>query len=268
MLISAKPSPKPAPDSTGEMISNLQTELSTLNVSHSTLLAQLNTVSKEVIELRPMNASLKDENEGWEFLVRERTLAGTAPGSLILVSHAEQNALGGSSMGTRNGQLEALDEEMEMDELHSDLQAQSPIFDDGEMHVRDLDEQESWSKRKSKRDHLAPPEPKGEDLGDSPPPDGGSNLAAELGRAEVDLDDKRMRSLRRSDESNGELYLAGEETIWLTIIAMRAEIRNLREANKALTLYCSKVGQIVQSNAGPGVDSVADNRQDHHAGGL
>ena len=207
MVMSAKPVPRSPSTTTEEMVADLQAELSTLNVSHSTLLAQLNTVSRELNELRQVNATLKDENEGWEFLVRERTLAGNVPGSLISDGPSEQDAFRKSSNRGRNGQQEALDEDMEMDELHSDLEAQSPIFDDEEMHVRNLDQESRTPKTESKNGHLAPPRPKqkpeGESLGDLPLTSSGLDLAAELGRAEVDLDGSQMRMLGKGDEGEG-----------------------------------------------------------------
>jgi hypothetical protein len=53
----------------------------------------------------------------------------------------------------------------------------------------------------------------------------GLDLAAELGRAEIDVEEGGLRKLEKGDE--------GE--------SLRAEIKNLRDANRALTLYTSKI---------------------------
>jgi hypothetical protein len=54
----------------------MEDELASLRVSHTTLLAQLNTLSGELHELKAENIRLREENEGWEYLVRERTFPG------------------------------------------------------------------------------------------------------------------------------------------------------------------------------------------------
>ncbi|ORX35806.1 hypothetical protein BD324DRAFT_631779 [Kockovaella imperatae] len=207
-------------------ISDLKDELASLKVSNSTLLAQLDTVNREVGELRQANVELLEENAGWEYLVRERTLSGKMPDIGCDVVSRYDDSL--TPSGRAGGHLEALDEELEMDELNSDLNAQSPILEDEHVFVKSLDG-ESGSMSISSSGHLAPPKKgkirKVESLGDLPETGVGLDLAAELGRAEVEVDAGQMRVWGKGDE--------GE--------AMRTEIKNLREANKALTLYCSKI---------------------------
>ena len=213
-LLAAKASPsKPSSPKPDDALVDLQEELATLNISHSTLLAQLNTATKELSELRQANAVLEEENEGWEFLVRERTFSGKLRD--LSADHAAPNHDIHPRRSPR-GQLEALDEEMEMDELHSDLEAQSPILDDEQMYIRDLDVDDGTNLAKSASGHLAPPDrlrkPKGENLGDLPLTSSGLDLAAELGRAEVDLNGSEMRVLGKGDEGEGEL-LCGVRTL-------------------------------------------------------
>ncbi|ORY20637.1 hypothetical protein BCR39DRAFT_555091 [Naematelia encephala] len=209
---------------------HLEEELDSLRMSHSTLLAQLNTLTHELHEVRIQNTQLVEENQGWEFLVRERTFNGQVRSSSGLLGHGRDRTSSSSSDGEvrkGNSQLDALDEEMEaeMEELHSDLEAHSPIFDDH-------DDLSPGYRTSSDSSLLAPPinrrkssKSKGETLQDGHATGSGLDLAAELGRAEVDLDAGETRVLGKGDESD----------------AMRAEVKQLREANKALNLYCSKI---------------------------
>jgi hypothetical protein len=126
---------------TDAAISLLQEELSSLSLSHSALLTQLKTVTGEVHELKVLNASLQEENEGWEFLLRERTLSGKVLEGSGLLSRgvsqdetdveAEPKKRSGRRVKQIN-ELDALDEELEMDELNSDLDAQTPILEHAE----------------------------------------------------------------------------------------------------------------------------------------
>lgn len=168
-------------------------------------MAQLNTLTKEVHDLRVTNATLAEENEGWEFLLRERTLSGKVKEGGLLGYHDD---LSRRHTAEGKGHLDVLDEEMEMDELHSDLEAQSPIMEDHQGFIRDLDQDSGVLSRSPESVHLKPPKksrPKGESLGDLPVTGTGLDLAAELGRAEVDLDGSEMRVLGKGDEGEGGL---------------------------------------------------------------
>ncbi|RSH87280.1 hypothetical protein EHS25_003189 [Saitozyma podzolica] len=216
----------------------LQEEVASLKAAHDSLVAKMNTVSLEVTDLRQRNTELEEENEGWEFLMRERTMSGQVMegGGLFGLESPPQSPPpddGNSGRGkgaARKSMLEALDEELEseMDDLQSELDAQSPIVDgEDDVSAKDLDQPAevlngtSQPARRGRRKGR-----QGENLGSLPVTGSGLDLAAELGRAEVDLEGGEMRVLGKGDE--------GE--------ALRAEVKQLREANKALTLYCSKEG--------------------------
>lgn len=204
-------------------------ELASLRVSHTTLLAQLNTLSGEVHELRSENVRLKEENEGWEYLVRERTFSGQmiktfSSGSsatamrnrarLDAQAEAEAEADLNAERAYEEGksQLEVLDEELELEaeldaemgELASDLEAQTPTMMGDE------------SRRKSRGySRIVSPgaiKPIGQDL------------ATELG-------------------------IAGEERPEDEQDKVRVENRELKEEIKALQLYCSKVGRPSETGA-------------------
>lgn len=199
-LLSARPAQPSIADQ--RTLSDMQEELSTLNVSHSTLLAQLNTLTKEVHDLRATNATLQEENEGWEFLLRERTLSGKVREGGLLGYREDVLRIA----ETGPGQLDVLDEELEMDELHSDLEAQSPILEDDQGFIRDLDGSKALS-RSPDGIHLKPPtrsRPKTSKSKDQPTPGVGIDLAAELGRADVSLDDKDTPISQKDDTTEGE----------------------------------------------------------------
>lgn len=223
-------------------ISDLQEELATLNISHSTILAQLNTLGKEVQELRTNNKALKEENEGWEVLLRERTLNGKV----------REGGLLGTQYDTdhEEGYPRGCDEEAEMDELHSKLDAQSPVCEGEHGFVKDLD-REGMLSQSPPGVSLSPPKAQRKQSQGKNPDDllatkAGLDLAAELGRAEADSSGSEMQVLGKGDEREGKLpYASGTFHLLLTL-GLRAEVKNLREENKALTLYCSKVGRFTR----------------------
>lgn len=210
----------------------LQADLGSLRVSHATLLAQLDALSSELHETRSDNVRLKEENEGWEYLVTERTLQGN-----LNLFHGlggdEAEGEDGDEVddgeGTRRrgtGQLEALDEELEseMDDLHGDLDAQSPILEDGPVLSRTSTLRIGAARRPGGRGVALPVSRQVSisgslDVAQHTP---GTDLAAELGRA-----DQEGAVPAPSGEQ------AGEE--------IAKENKRLREEVKALQLYCSKV---------------------------
>ncbi|WVQ99619.1 hypothetical protein IAU59_006756 [Kwoniella sp. CBS 9459] len=244
-LANSHRSTTPTPNET-ENLASMKDELSSLNLSHTTLLAKLNTVTKELHELKIANQELQEENEGWEFLVRERTLNGNVRSQGGILSAARFNAdsdqsdavsdpplSAGLEQPHRTG-LESLDEELEaeMDELHSDLEAHSPIFEDDHAFATNLD----GSRKHRGGGLLAPPSGRrrrgkkertvsGGSVADRS--GGGLDLAAEIGMAD--------------DKSDGGESGTSAATGNFESNALRAEVKQLKEANKALTLYCSKI---------------------------
>jgi hypothetical protein len=170
------------------------------------------------VELKTRNAELEEENTGWEFLMRERTMSGQVRegglfGESILVNPSPDSPtmeLSERRRGGRKSELEALDEELEkeMVELYSDLEAQSPILDEQDF-ATDLDAEDRRDGGGARM--LVPPsrrtratgKRKGENLGNLPVTGSGLDLAAELGRAEVDLEGRDMRVLGKGDEGEG-----------------------------------------------------------------
>lgn len=177
----------------------LQEELVTLSASHQTLVAQLTTLADEMHEVKAENSRLQEENESWQLLIEERTLAGHMRGGLIpgpSTSPSPEGAITPSSIRRKEpSALETLEEQLEMDELHSELDAQQPIFEESDRALLRVTSGGSYV-----------------DLS-SPPRSNGASLASELGAG---------------------ISMAEIESL-------RNEIKTLKEANKALSLYCSKI---------------------------
>ncbi|GMK57868.1 hypothetical protein CspeluHIS016_0407020 [Cutaneotrichosporon spelunceum] len=176
----------------------LQEELITLSASHQTLVAQLTTLADEMHEIKSENSRLIEENDSWQLLIEERTLAGHMRGGLIpdmspSPPHVDGAITPSSIQRKEPNALETLEEQLEMDELHSELDAQQPIFEDSDRALLRVTSGGSYNI-------------------DSAPParTNGHSLAAELG------------SLAEVDD-------------------LRTQIKAVKEANKALSLYCSKI---------------------------
>lgn len=154
----------------------LKEELASLSASHQTLVAQLTTLADELHEVKADNARLLEENDSWQLLVEERTLAGHMGSGLLTSSSPPRNSPPVKPKETTV--LATLEEQMEMEELNAEM---------------DID--------------ASSPHPSAVELAS---PRLGHTLAAEL---------------------NGDN----------DIEKMRTELKSLKESNKALTLYCSKI---------------------------
>lgn len=154
----------------------LKEELASLSASHQTLVAQLTTLADELHEVKADNTRLLEENDSWQLLVEERTLAGHMGAGLL--SSASPTKSSPPVKPKETSVLATLEEQMEMEELNAEM---------------DID--------------ASSPHPSAVELAS---PRVGNSLAVEL---------------------NGES----------DIEKLRTELKSLRESNKALTLYCSKI---------------------------
>jgi hypothetical protein len=187
-------------------------------VSHSTLLVQLDQLSTEVQDLRVEHTRLKEENEGWEYLVREKTLTNHLfQRERDSKSEADDQDL---DAGGHRSMLDVLDEELEleMDHLHSDLDAQTPTIEDEPIFPRSA----ATSRQPSSRYQGVNASRKASTTSTAFSDPGtagvqGLDLAAELGRA------------------------TGTSTAEPSGTGVEEENKRLREEVKALQLYCSKV---------------------------
>ena len=108
-LLEARPSQPISP-----AMDDIQEELTSLTVAHSTLQTTVHSLKKEVQDLRAANRILAEENEGWEYLVRERTLTGKMGGGVFDLG-SDANAAEEETVREGKSVLERLDEELEED---------------------------------------------------------------------------------------------------------------------------------------------------------
>lgn len=187
----------------------------TITASHQTLVQQLTTLADELHEIKADNSKLLEENESWQLLIEERTLAGTMRGGLLPTTTegangASNGATAPSSIRVKEpNALETLEEQLEMDELHSELEQQQSIFDESD-RVLNAELQRVSS--------------------------GGSFLSA---------------SPNNGGMSGSLAHELGSIPSFAELDTLRTENKTLKESNKALALYCSKAGDLPRGGANP-----------------
>ena len=160
-----------------DMHANLQEELDSLSTKNASMKAQLEDLSKETRSMRSENARLVEENKGWEFLLRERTMSGKILDEGILSRRGDdsdgEQELDDAPVSTKG---HAVRRELDTGNLDFDIDTSSTLTDQG----ANEDERDSHAPSVIRRDS---------DYGSqgiAPTMYGGSDLATELGRAELD----------------------------------------------------------------------------------
>lgn len=256
----------------------LRLEFSTLMTSHSSLQNTVQLLQNQLQDLQRVNkelqvgrsarltissvlsliSSFQEENESYNSLLLERTMAGqfdirrSAPSSATWPQEEDDS---GSVHGTvRSVKLEAV---AEVDEQAAPLDmeiAQSLLSPGGPRSPSPASTRAS--KRTRRAGSIRNASPKGETLADLPVAGPGLDLAAELGRAESkDMvngfsEDHPARAPPAQavdiNEYEGVWILTRASSIiedfWSgAFAALRAENKALKDANKALSLYASKI---------------------------
>lgn len=245
------------PESEPAEMTALRLELSTLSTSYSSLQSTLQLLQSQLIDLKRVNNQLQEDNESYMILLREKTLSGQfdlmrqVGGTLSTASGYDDdggNAIGeddvGSLRSTGPSALEEIAEEGEDTYFTTDQQS--------------VDSRRRPSPRHSRRNGSVSHSPnlglRGESLADLPVAGPGLDLAAELGRAEnkdmdfgASIDERSVlnkgRMRRGSTEQRKISSLEGHELAATPsdIDALRLEVKSLKDANKALSLYASKI---------------------------
>lgn len=257
----------------------LKLELSTLSTSYSSLQQTLVLLQTQLNDLKRVNNELQEENESYNILLRERTLNGQfdvlrmgggtsiseASASEAGDDEAEGESRDGESLRSRNTGRSVLDPVEELTESELD-----PAFkEDGEQSREGSEAGETASSaRKHARRHSKSrsPQARGESLANLPITGPGLDLAAELGRAEnkdilegrVPLENERLvpggrrKSRKTSDARKASAaFEPGMETGPPDDLdALRNEVKSLKDANKALSLYASKIIDRIISQEG------------------
>lgn len=261
------------PETEPAEMTSLKLELSTLSTSYSSLQSTLVLLQTQLVDLKRVNHELQEENESYMILLREKTLSGqfdlmrqVGGGSSDENEDDEddgtENTDVGSLRSTGRSTLDRVEEELLEDSLEQELERS--------LDPRDTDSPTSrhLGKPSRKRTTSTSSAPRGETLADLPITGPGLDLAAELGRAEnkdilsgntIDerdrsvLNTKGKRSKKGSDGRKASLpEMHGLEPSGSVndIDALRTEVKSLKDANKALSLYASKIIDRIISQEG------------------
>jgi len=207
-------------------------------------------LQSQLIDLKRVNKELQEENESYNILLRERTLTGQfdlskqlngAPSDGVdgdsLARAKDDDA--GSTRSTSRSLLDPVDETPEGG-------AMDPSLVNG-FDAPDSDSVSSSRRLGGRHAHRlgstgsAPHSPaRGETLADLPITGPGLDLAAELGRAEnkdsYEPSGRRSRKASVADRKPSTGNAPQPE-----VDALRSEVKVLKDANKALSLYASKI---------------------------
>lgn len=239
-------------------MTSLKLELSTLGTSHASLQSTLVLLQTQLVDLKRVNRELQEENESFMILLREKTLSGqfdvmkqVGPGS---TDDDEDDDDIGSLRSTTRSTLDRVDEEVAEDSLEQELERSLEAQDSDSISSRN-NRPRMGRKRGSSTSH-SPGGPRGESLADLPVAGPGLDLAAELGRAEnkdifnggnpVDNDHSVLNGKKRRPrkDSGGKKISAsesGQDNTNTDVDSLRTEVKALKDANKALSLYASKI---------------------------
>ena len=240
-------------------MTSLKLELSTLSTSYSSLQSTLMLMQTQLIDLKRVNQELQEENESYMILLREKTLSGQFDlmkqvGGVSGASDdgsdddREGSTDVGSMLSLGRSTLDRVEEE-EAEVLDSEVP--EDISDSGVAQSLRSSRHPTRPRRISS--HL----PRGESLADLPITGPGLDLAAELGRAEnkdilaeniIDDRDRHFPSTKGKRNRKSTEKLSHPEntgtipsTSTSDIDALRTEVKSLKDANKALSLYASKI---------------------------
>ncbi|KAJ6503420.1 hypothetical protein C8R47DRAFT_203134 [Mycena vitilis] len=267
------------PETEPAEMTSLRLELSTLSTSYTSLQNTLVLLQTQLVDLKRVNQELQEENESYMILLRERTLSGqfdvmkqVGAGSTDDGEDDEDedededenaSAVGSLLSAGRRSALDKVEEEddgQEEETLEQQLERSlaSPRETDSPSSSRPP---RPGRKRTGSQSHS--PGVRGESLADLPITGPGLDLAAELGRAQnkdildgniVDDQDRSVLNSKKRSKKNstGRLDAPGIEPTGSMndIDTLRSEVKSLKDANKALSLYASKIIDRIISQEG------------------
>lgn len=244
------------PESEPAEMTALKLELSTLSTSYASLQSTLVLIQTQLVDLKRVNQELQEENESYMILLREKTLSG----QFDVVKQVGGTAGGSSDEdGSDDGILDR--QSTDIDSLRSrtrstlDIVQEEP-FDgmDSEPlgEISDSDRSHRNARRPERRRTSSLHAHPGESLAGLPITGPGLDLAAELGRAEnkdilagtsIDDNDRNAPTskVKRSKKEGHKFPPQSDSMRIEDIEALRTEVKSLKDANKALSLYASKI---------------------------
>ena len=238
-------------------MTSLKLELSTLSTSYSSLQSTSVLMQTQLIDLKRVNQELQEENESYMILLREKTLSGQfdlmKQVGGVSDDGSDDDRDGSTDVGSMlslgRNTLDRVEEE-EAEVLDSD---EAPEGISNSSVAQSLRSSRHLTRPRRISSHL----PRGESLADLPITGPGLDLAAELGRAEnkdilaeniIDDRDRPFPSTKsKRHKKSTETPSHPENTGILSssstpdIDALRTEVKSLKDANKALSLYASKI---------------------------
>ena len=251
----------------------LKLELSTLSTSHASIQNTLVLLQTQLVDLKRVNNQLQEENESYNILLREKTLSGQY--DLFRQVSGDRPSLDDGDgqtddvgdvrsvqSGAHSNHLGTVDEHPDENDLHTDLVTDH----DGDL-MQSSDDEGSLARDGSTRGKRSrhgrnhhggssrSPAPRGESLAGLPITGPGLDLAAELGRAEnkdiledhtVDVSGPPKDKRGKKGPSESGKVSAADPGMERTdshneVDSLRNEIKSLKDANKALSLYASKI---------------------------
>lgn len=250
----------------------LRLELSTLSTSYSSLQNTVQHLSSQLLDLKRVNNQLQEENESYNILLREKTLNGQFD-ILKSVSAKEVDATSSdeednyddteeyekedhTSLGARTplDPVDELAEDMDSAVYGEEAEQDTLVQDDsGSISSSEKRDKSRRTGRGGRRIKNSSPPPKGESLADLPVAGPGLDLAAELGRAENQaIIDGGADPTTRDRSSSNAKGKRGRQAVEKKaseaksdsngdLDALRNEVKSLKDANKALSLYASKI---------------------------
>jgi hypothetical protein len=255
----------------------LKLELSTLSTSHASLQNTLVLLQSQLVDLKRVNHTLQEDNESYMILLREKTLSGqfdvmkqVGGGSTDDDEDdegdgdAESMEDVGSLRSTGRSTLDRVEEapEHNLDQEHSieqELERSLEPQDTDSISSRNARSRQG-RKRTMSGSHSPSTAPRGESLADLPITGPGLDLAAELGRAEnkdilagntVDPQDRSPQKNKRTRKDSSGLKPSESGGVeGRDVDALRTEVKALKDANKALSLYASKIIDRIISQEG------------------
>ncbi|KAM0788970.1 hypothetical protein ACM66B_003043 [Microbotryomycetes sp. NB124-2] len=230
-------------------VQRLEEQLESLSTAHESLTSSFRALQTELGDLKRMYEQVQDENQSYEMLLGERTLNGEVQ-TTELFRRSFQWGDASPALGFSGG-LEAVGED---DEYLDDEEGSDEEFQ-GSSSGKEQDQRDQGSpsrlaaRRKSRRQSRMSKQG-GADAG------GVLDLAAELEAAQDgDADAERERLQReKAERRRASLARRGSKAAGkideTNVSELQSEVRLLREANKALTLYVSKIVDRVCSQEG------------------
>ena len=243
------PSTTGDPDNEPPEVTALKLELSTLSTSYVSIQNTLVLLQSQLVDLKRVNQELQEENESYNILLRERTLTGQFDLSKRLngapSDAADDDSVArsrdddaGSMRSTSRSLLDPVDEAPESGPMDPSLVNGFDAPDNTSMSSGHRPSGRHIRRNNTSSASQSPT--RGETLADLPITGPGLDLAAELGRAENrDSYDPSGRRSRRTSTVDRKPSNGGAPRP--EVDALRSEVKVLKDANKALTLYASKI---------------------------